>query len=197
MSAPNNICKWLEFAFTEHVGRITEQYFFDKRDGEFYSVFITDYFLTDPNSSSNNSDSPYTKEELKQLSNRIDRQEANDPSILHLPRLTLGERKEMLQMFIDSQNLQSMGELQQCVDIENGKTNLDFNGKLPSSLETEWKSFKSEFIQRRIDSFCNLNKIHLETATLWTDKKMTQVSLDVSNTSSSKTNSIKPWWKFW
>lgn len=46
--------------FHEQVDRINGIYFFDRRDNEFYSVFITDYFLADPDATNDFPDSPYT-----------------------------------------------------------------------------------------------------------------------------------------
>ena len=60
MNIPNRLREWLRIAFTEHVGLMNESYYFDRTANEFYSVFITDYFLTDPESNNDYPDSPYT-----------------------------------------------------------------------------------------------------------------------------------------
>jgi hypothetical protein len=100
--------EWLQIAFIEQINRLNECYFFDRFVNEFYSVFITDYFLIDPKSSEELSSSPYTQEQLKVLSERIKRQMINDPSIALVPRLTIKERQEMMQLFLDQQGIQDI-----------------------------------------------------------------------------------------
>lgn len=203
MNISYKVREWLQRAFTEQADRINENYFFDRFAGEFYSVFFTDYFLTDPNSTEDYPNSPYSKEELEILSERIDRQESNDPSILVVPRLTIEERKEMMQAFLDEHHLHDTG-LQNLVDTENGRTNLDFNNLLSSLLKDKWQAFKWDFVQSKIESFCNFQNINLETVTLWTDKKMTTMVLtvnektkDLIETQEQAVTIRKPWWKFW
>jgi hypothetical protein len=67
---------------------MNESYFYDRLAEQFYSVVITDYFLTDPNSADGFPNSPYSRRELAFLSERIDRQESNDTSIVVVRRLT-------------------------------------------------------------------------------------------------------------
>ncbi len=196
MSVSNQVREWLHIALTEQVDRINESYFFDRQDSEFYSVFITDYFLTDPNSANDFPNSPYSKDEIAILSARMDRQENNDPSIVIIPRLTVEERKEMLQTFLD-QHLECETRLLNVVDIENGRTNLDFDNLLPTDLKEKWQEFKWHFIQSKVDSFSNLYNIDLETVSLWTDKKMTTMNLDLKDTEEQEVVVKKPWWKFW
>jgi hypothetical protein len=198
MSVSYSIYDWLQTAFTEPVNRINESYFFDKRDHQFYSVFITDYFLIDPHEQNDYPDSPYSTEELALLSERINRQENNVPSILDLPRLTIEERKELMQKFLDQYLPYLRESLQSLVNSEDGRTSLDFNNLLPKGTEEEWQEFKRNFIQRKIDSFCNLHSINLETATLWKDNKMTTISLNISEPEKiTQEQRGKPWGHFW
>ena len=197
MSVPYQVRDWLQMAFTEHVDRLNEAFLFDRRVNEFYSVFITDYFLTDPKASNTYTNSPYSPEELAVLIERMERQERNDPSILFIPRLTIEERQEMWQQFLDAQSLQDT-TLQNIVTAENGRTNLDFGNQLTTELNEKWKQSKRVFVQTKIDTFCNLNGIDLETVTLWTDKKMTSLTLfDLNDKPRKEFTSTKPWWKFW
>ena len=191
--------EWVQTAFTEPVDRINECFYFDKRDNEFYSIFITDYFLTDKNSKAELSNIPYSDEEMALLNDRINRQESNDPSILPLPRLTIDERKQMMQSFLVTQaKFDNTARLQEAIDIENGRTNLDFNDLLDDEAKRTWKQFKSGFIRERVDSFCNLNNIDIESSTLWTQHKVTKIEMDLTDdVKPNVTKSIKPWWRFW
>lgn len=190
---------WLELALSEQVDRVNESYYFDRRDNEFFSVFITDYFLTDPSSTDNYPYSPYSATELEKLTERIERLELHDTLILSIPRLTIEERIQMMKEFLESRpHLKNYDELQTLVDTEKGRTNLDFGGLLQNDDREEWKQFKSDIIEQKIDTFCTLQNIHLDTATLSTDKKLTTVSLGIDNNIEEKTKEPKkPWWKFW
>lgn len=199
MSEQYNKYRWLELAFSEQIDRINEIYYFDRKDNEFFSVFITDFFLTDPSSTESYSENPYSSIELNILTERIKRLELNDELILSIPRLTVDERKEMMQEFIANRpSLNDNVELQSVIEAENGRTNLDFNNVLLSNDQEEWEQFKSKFIEQKIDTFCNLQNIDFDTTSLWTDKKMTFVSLGLGqNVIEQKSEQRKPWWKFW
>lgn len=194
-----NKYQWLELAISEQVDRLNESYYFDKRDNEFFSIFITDYFLTDTSSTDEYSGNPYSATELQTLTERINRLEINDTSILSIPRLTLDERKQMMEAFLEIHSrLQNSNDLRKLVDTENGRTNLDFDKLLDSEGQEQWGQFKSDFIRQKVDTFCNLQNINFDTATLWTDKKMTSVNLGLDNKKEPPTlEKEKPWWKFW
>ena len=191
--------RWLELAFSEQVERLNEAYYFDIRDNEFFSLFITDYFLTDTSSADEYLDNPYSVAELQTLTERIKRLELNDTSILSIPRLTIDERKQMMEAYLKSHShLLNSNDLQKLIDAENGRTNLDFSNLLASEEREQWRQFKSNFMQQKVHTFCNLQNINFDTATLWTDKKMTSVSLELANKNEQQIlEKEKPWWKFW
>jgi len=198
MSDRYNKYRWLELAFTEQVDRLNESYYFDRRDNEFFSVFITDFFLTDPTSTDTYSDNPYSKTELEILAERINRLEQKDNSILNVPRLTIDERKQMMEKFLENNDRSSNhSELQKIIDVENGRTNLDFDNLLQDESQEEWRYFKRDFIAQKIDTFCNLQNINLDTACLWADKKMTTIIFNLEDTKQEAPKQTKPWWKFW
>lgn len=199
MSDLFNKYRWLELAFSEQIDRLNESYYFDRRDNEFFSIFITDYFLTDTSSTDEYPGNPYSAAELQTLTERIKRLEFKDTSILSVPRLTVDERKKMMEDFLESHShLQNSNDLQKLVDTENGRTNLDFDNLLDSEEREQWRQFKSDIIQQKVDTFCNLQNINFDTANFWTDKKMTSVSLGLDDKKEKQTvEKEKPWWKFW
>lgn len=204
MNISYKVREWLQRALTEQADRINESYFYDRLACEFYSVFITDYFLTDPSSDEDFPNSPYSKDELAVLSERIDRQERNDPSIVVVPRLTVEERKAMMQAFLKEQHIHDTA-LQNLANAEDGRTNLDFNNSLSQELSEKWQAFKWNYVQDITEKFCNLQNIILENVTLWKDEKLTTLALDIKEKSRyliDTTNqeivvTTKPWWKFW
>ena len=172
--------KWLQLAFTEEVDKINESYYYDRRDDEFFSVFITDLLITAPNATNNYPNNPYSKKELEILTERINRIEDNDTSILDIPRLTVDERKLMMRQFLEFKtDLTNNIDLEKIIDAENGRTNLEFDNHLKEKDQADWENFKANFVEQKIDTFCNLQNINLDTASLWTDKKMTSMSFDL------------------
>jgi hypothetical protein len=199
MSDRYNIYKWLRIAFSEQVDSINESFYFDRRDNEFFSVFVTDYFLTDPLSTETYPGNPYSAEELDILAKRIQRIEDNDAVIISIPRLTIDERRQMMQAFVGNRpDLSNKDDLQKIIEAENGRTSLNFNNLLQDNIQKEWKQFVSDFIEQKADTFCNLLNINLDTASLWTDKKMLSMSFDLGNNGNEqKSEPKKPWWKLW
>lgn len=193
MSVTYQLQEWLQRAFTDQADSLNESYYFDRLANEFYSVFITDYFLTDPAWKDNVNSSPYSGGELAALSERISRRENKDPSLVLLPRLTVEERKQMMKNFLDAERLDDP-TIQAVVDSENGRRNLGFGSALSPDMEEKWREFKGRYVQEKIEDFCHQNKIDLETARLWTDEKMTTLNLGLGE---KRTVKRRPWWKFW
>jgi hypothetical protein len=196
------IRNWLERAFEEPVGRANETYYFDKKHNQFFSIFITDYFIIDeaPDTAI---DSPYNTTELNLLRDRINRTEQNDSSLLYVPRLNSKERKQILNEFIESTSHGlSIEEIGLIIENETGRNDFELPPGLNEKLKPGWKLFKTEKIQEKVDTFCNLNAIDIEKVSLWTDLKVTSMSIDLTEPKSilQKKDVIiekKKWWKFW
>ncbi|WP_264565775.1 hypothetical protein [Flavobacterium sp. N3904] len=78
---------WLEIGFTQPAEKISEIFYFDKRDYEFFSILVSDYFLFDENLEiARDVTSNYPESILILLINRIKRIENKDKSIIALPR---------------------------------------------------------------------------------------------------------------
>jgi hypothetical protein len=197
-----NTRNWLERAFEEPVDRVNETYYFDKNNNQFFSIFITDYFIIDeaPDTTIN---SPYDATELNLLRDRINRTEQNDNSLLYVPRLNVEERKQILNEFIESSSHGlSVEKIKLLVENETGRNNFELPLEFNEELKTDWKLFKYAKIQEKVDTFCNLNAIDIEKVTLWTDLKVTSMSLDltVPKNELHKKDAIvqkRSWWKFW
>lgn len=177
MNIPHEISSWLHIAFTEKPDQLMELYYYDKRDKQFYSIFITDYYLADPDREADVENSPYTKEELALLCDRIDRQETGSSSILPLPRLTIEERKNMMAQFLTTYHIDKDNQLHIVIDAEDGWSDLDFNELLTTEFNEHWITFKEAYVQQKIDTFCKSQKIDLAKATLWKNEKMTSMTL--------------------
>lgn len=197
MSHQLSILEWLQLAFEEPVDQINECYYFDRRDNEFFSIFITDYFLLGPDKSI--VESPYSASEMLLLEDRMSRIESKDSSILYIPRLTVDERRDLVLSFLDNVNNDD-SLLRNEIDKEDGRNLFKFfKGRLPDHLKGEWYGFKMETIRPKVESFCNLENINLDTATLWTDLKVTKVELysGLESKQDQYPSRKKRWWKFW
>jgi len=201
MDTSFDIKNWLITAFEEPVDRLNEFYYFDTLHNQFFSIFITDYFLFEGECDTN-IQSPYSDEEFQQLKDRINRIEIKDSSIICLPRMTVEERKQIIDEFLQ-QNLKSFDKekIQLLIDNETGRNQFDIR-EIGNEVKPEWKIFKAAKILEKVESFCNLNRIDIESTSLWTEAKATTFSLDLTdpkNKTVDKQTKVekKVWWKFW
>lgn len=199
MNQQYEIYRWLQRAFEEHVDLINEAYYFDRRDNQFYSVFITDWLLNEDDEDVDADQYPYSKDERTLLIDRMERQEKEDANIIPVSCLTIEERKLLMQSFIDSYDHLSQHELSKVIASENGRQKLNFQNMLDDGSARDWESFKRKFFVEKADSFCNLYNIDIGKATLWTDQKMTSMTLKIEQDEPQNNQSklVKPWWKFW
>jgi len=198
MDTSFHIKNWLTSAFEEPVDRLNEFYYFDTLQNQFFSIFITDYFLL-AEESGINIQSQYSDKEFNVLKSRINRIELKDSSIIPLPRLTVEERKQIIDEFLQ-QNLELLENevIQLLIDNETGRNQFDL-AEINNDLKPAWKIFKAIKILEKVESFCNLNHIDIESATLWTETKKTTISLDLRDTVKCDKSKVEKevWWKFW
>ncbi len=70
MTKEEQIYNWLSIGFQQPADQLSEIFYYDKRDNEFFSVFVTDYFMFDENLNvAENTTTTYTKENLETLIN--------------------------------------------------------------------------------------------------------------------------------
>jgi len=88
MTKKEKIFNWLTTGLQHPSDRISEIFYFDKRDNEFFSILVTDYFMFDENLNvAKGTTTSYSKENLEILVDRIRRFEDKDETIISLPRL--------------------------------------------------------------------------------------------------------------
>ncbi len=86
MSRREQIYNWLTTVLQQPADRLSEIFYYDKRDNEFFSILVTDYFIFDKNLNvTENKVTTYTKENLETLIDRIRRIENKDVKIFFLP----------------------------------------------------------------------------------------------------------------
>ena len=88
MIKQEQIYNWLTTGLQQSSERLSEIFYYDKRDNQFFSIFVTDYFIFDENLNvAKATTTNYTKEDLEILIDRIRRIENKDVAIISLPRL--------------------------------------------------------------------------------------------------------------
>lgn len=203
MTAKISVQDWLITAMEEPLGRINETYYYDRRANEFFSIFITDYFLLSGLYDSPIS-SPYTPEELATLKDRAGRIESNESSILGIPRLTVIQRKQILKDFFESGKFNlDKANIQAIIKGEDGTKLFDLGADISGEIKREWNTYKTKRIIQIVETFCNLNLIDPDSASLFTDEKVTSMNLALAHNSRipvirrESKKQQKPWWKFW
>ena len=87
MTTQEQIYNWLITGLRQSPVRFSEVFYYDKRDKQFFSILMTDYFLFDGNGElAKNVPSSYSEATLLLLADRIRRINI-DPQIIALPRL--------------------------------------------------------------------------------------------------------------
>jgi hypothetical protein len=89
MTRQEQIYNWLTTGLQQPADRFSEIFYYDKRDNEFFSILVTDYFMFDENLNiAKDITTTYSKENLETLIDRIRRIENKDVAIISLPRLS-------------------------------------------------------------------------------------------------------------
>lgn len=88
MTKQELIYNWLTSGLRQPADRLSEIFYYDKRDAEFFSILVSDYFMFDENLNvAKDTTTTYINENLEILIDRIRRIENKDVSIISLPRL--------------------------------------------------------------------------------------------------------------
>lgn len=103
MVESKEIYSWLCIAIQQPIEDKSEFFYYDKKNKEFFSILILDYFLFDSKFNFIKGISPYYSiEELKQLQHRIKKINKNHPSIIKLPRFGIQISMEDLKLKIST-----------------------------------------------------------------------------------------------
>jgi len=88
MTMQEQIHNWLMIGLQQPADRLSEIFYYDSRDNQFFSILVTDYFMFDENFSiPKDTTTTYSEQNLKILIDRVKRIENKDTTIISLPRL--------------------------------------------------------------------------------------------------------------
>ena len=145
MTKQEQIYNWLTTGLQQPADRLSEIFYYDKRDNEFFSILVTDYFMFDENLNvAKDTTTSYTKENLETLIDRIKRIENKDVTIISLPRLGNSantEDTEFISQQIDSFfNLNSINiDTATIWEVEEGGTiTIDLKNESKPMLKKPW-----------------------------------------------------------
>jgi len=109
MTSKEILLNWLTIGFQQSADRLSELFYYDKRDDQFFSVLVTDYFLFDDELNlAKDATSTYSEKSLGSLQDRIRRIENKDLDILAIPRLGQMEEREIqrqMNLFLQTNNI--------------------------------------------------------------------------------------------
>lgn len=168
---------WLQLVFTERADCEIEAYYFDKSDNVFFSVFVPETWLG--YEEARTEIYGHSKKEYERFVLKVARLEQNDPDIIRVPQLSIEDRKTLLQDFLYEEQIQDISFLQKFVEDEDGRSALNFDNKLNTSYKAKWDAFKAKFVGAYIDNFCLNNDIQLETATIFSNEKLTKIKPEI------------------
>ncbi len=208
MTPSTQILNWLTIGFEQSTGSLTENLYYDKRDREFFSIMAVDYFMLDEQMNvASNVTTNYSKTQENSLVDRMKRIENNDPSIISIPRVSLDERKNIMQQFVDTLSDQKLiAILNQRIQNQDYRTKFDFyfGSEADELTKQKWEEAKSNFLHQQVDTFLNLNNINVDNSTLWIVDSEGSISMDLTEDKKPEPLPIinelqikKPWWKFW
>ena len=92
VEAKDQIYNWVTIGFTQKVDKVSELFYYDKMNNEFFSILATDYLLFDENMNvQKDINTSYSDNSLQFLKDKFLRIENKDKSIIPLPRLEKNE----------------------------------------------------------------------------------------------------------
>lgn len=208
MTPSTQILNWLAIGFEQSTGSLTENFYYDKRDSEFFSIMAVDYFMLDEEMNvASNVKTNYSKTQENSLIDRMKRIENNDPSIISIPRVSLDERKNFMQQFVDTlSDPKLMTILNQRIQNQDYRTKFDFyfGNEADELTRQKWEEEKNNFLLQQVDTFLNLNNINVDNTTLWIVESEGSISMDLREPEKKEflptidePQIKKPWWKFW
>jgi len=184
MTLSTQIRNWLTIGFEQPTGSINEDFYYDKKNNEFFSIVLTDQFMLDENLNlASDITTTYTKTQEASLIDRLRRIELKDPTILSIDRISLDERKSVMQRFVNSQSNSDLVKiLQQRINNQDYRTMFDFcfGNEADDLTKQNWEELKDSFLQQKVDTFLNLNNINIDTATLWDVEANGSISIDLT-----------------
>jgi hypothetical protein len=215
MTPPKQILNWLAIGLEQSVGSLNENFYYDRRDNEFFSIMAIDYFMVDDDMHiQNNVTTNYSKIEENLLIERMTRIENNDPLIIAIPRVSLDDRKTFMQEFVKTLSDTDLVKiLNQRIKNQDYRSKFDFyfGSEADELTKEKWENEKQNFLLGKAETFLNLNNINIGSASIWEVDTETSISIDLTDDhkvvtiddkkmilqSSNKNGPKRRWWKFW
>ena len=184
MTHPTYILNWLKIGLEQSTGSLTENFYYDKRDNEFFSIMAVDYFMLDEDLNiSNDVTTSYSKIQENSLIDRIQRIENNDPDIISIPRVSLEDRKAFMRKFVQALPGRKLDNLlYEQIQNQDYRTKFDFyfGNEIDETTKQHWEDEKANFLHEQVAIFLHLNNINIETASFWDVEAKGSISIDLT-----------------
>lgn len=178
-----NIYTWLAMAFSESFNNITETFYYDKRDKEFYSIHFLDFLLLNDDLTLNEHvSSSYSIHIQKLIADRILRTENKDPDIILVPKLEVTDRKSIMRDFLGGINdIPLLVILKQRIENQDGSQRFDFylGTEAADEIKTEWLEYKHKRLTPFINQFLQENSIDIAASRIWDINGNTSMTIDL------------------
>ena len=107
MTQQEQINNWLISAFTSRLKKMSEFFYYDRRDDQFFSILVMDYFIVDENFEvPKEATISYSTDTFKVLTDRMRRIDNEDSGILSIP--LANENREVQEQIDQFLNLNSI-----------------------------------------------------------------------------------------
>ncbi|QJB31962.1 hypothetical protein HF324_11410 [Chitinophaga oryzae] len=170
-------------AFSEPFYSLTETFYYDKRDKEFYSIHFADYMLLNDDLSLNEAaTSSYPDGIAALIADRIGRAEKEDETIIVIPSLDLEKRKAVMQEFITGIcDERLLNILKQRIKNHDGSQRFDFyfGEEATDDVITRWETLKRDRVITVIHQFMDYHRIDLEASHVWDIGDSFSIDLDL------------------
>lgn len=166
------------------VGLLSENFYYDKSNNEFFSTVFIDQFLLDENLEiAKDITTTYTDSQKSTLVDRLRRIELQDENIIYIARVPLEERKKIMQQFVDSLTNSTLIQiLQKRIQNQDYRTKFDFyfGDEADYVTKQKWEEHKQSFLNQEVDNFLNLYSINIASATLWQAESNVSMIFDLN-----------------
>lgn len=190
MNYESRLLNWLRIALSQSPNLLSESFYYDKENQEFFSILITDYFMFDEKLEIDKSvTTSYSEENLKKIVKKIKRIENNDKSIIAIPRLTNQKRKAILDNFIESLPINLTAEKQRLKEEyyfpdNTSLKNLNifdkhFEIEGEESIIEKWTNFKENVLSIEAETFLNINAIPIHSTKIWDVEESGDITISI------------------
>lgn len=186
---------WLAYALTLPLRSIGQSRYYDRKYSHFFTLRPEEFLVFDKDAFGGFEGS-YNKSDAIMLTSKFERLRQKSPTVVHVPRLTIENRKVLQSVFVAS--FRGMYHHSLLIDTVNSQDDfaalaLDkfFEDKYFPEIRFYWEEHRNKYLSEAINSFSTNYDIDLVSSTIWSPSDL-NVDLKIAGPPSSKKQA---WWK--